>query len=201
MNEMKQEQRRLALTRRRNMTAEERQRADMAICQRMLSLPELQQAQVIMSYAAMPEEVNLMSLHEWLWQQGKTVVFPVTDGDGIMHTVAATPKSHWQTGAYGIREPIGKEIMPDAIDLVIAPCVAFDGGCHRLGHGGGYYDRFLRRCPRASCVAAAFEAQRLDEVCTDSYDYPPQKVVTECAIYERTEKESSDGSDREESEK
>lgn len=201
MNGKKQEQRHQVLTRRRRMTAEQRRQADIAICQKMQTLPELQQVQIIMSYAAMSEEADLTSLHEWLWQKGKTVVFPVTDGDGVMHAVAATPESCWQTGAYGIREPIGEEIAPSAIDLVIAPCVAFDDGCHRLGHGGGYYDRFLRRCPQAGCIVAAFESQHLDEVCTDSYDYTPQKVVTECRIYERGEIESHDGSDREETDK
>lgn len=200
MNEKKQEQRRMALACRRSMTAEQRQQAGKAICQRILALSELQQAQVVMSYAAMPEEADLSRLHEWLWQQGKTVAFPVTDGHGVMCAVAATPQSYWQTGAYGIREPMGEKIAPDTIDLIIAPCVAFDDDCHRLGHGGGYYDRFLEKCPQAICIAAAFESQHLDAVCTDGLDYTMHKVVTECRIYERGEK-NHDGSDREEADK
>lgn len=200
MNEKKQEQRRLALACRRSMTEEQRQQADRAICQRMLTLSELQQAQIVMSYAAMPEEANLSRLHEWLWQQGKTVTFPVTDGHGVMRAVPAELNSCWQTGAYGIREPMGEAVAPHTIDLIIAPCVAFDDRCHRLGHGGGYYDRFLEKCPQAICITAAFESQRLDVVCTDGLDYTMHKVVTECRIYERGER-NHDGSDREKADK
>lgn len=192
MKQSKQELRCMARACCRSMTPALRQAGSEAICRRLMQLPEIAKAQIILSYAAMPEEPDLGNLHAWLLAQGKTLIFPVVEGHGIMYAVAAAPDSQWQKGSYGIREPVGEPIDPAVIDLVIAPCVAFDAQCHRLGHGGGYYDRFLPRCGQAYCIAAAFEAQRLASVPTDSHDWPLERVITEQKIYERMEKVSHD---------
>lgn len=187
MNESKQNQRRGALLRRRALPPRQRAAASAAICRRLMELPEVRRAQVILSYAAMPDEADLTALHKWLEQQGKVLAFPVTEGNGTMHAVQAA--GQWRTGGYGIQEPVGEIMAPSSIDLIIAPCVAFDDRCRRLGHGGGYYDRFLTTCPQAICIAAAFDVQRLDRVYTDRYDYPVKMVVTECCIYKTSDKE------------
>lgn len=195
MKQSKQELRYTARTCCRSMTPAMRQAAGEEICRRLMQLPEIKKAQVILSYAAMPEEPDLESLHAWLWAQDKTLAFPVVEGQGIMHAVAAAPDSQWRKGAYGISEPVGEIVDPATIDMVIAPCAAFDAQCHRLGHGGGYYDRFLPRCEQAHCIAAAFEAQHLVSVPTDDHDWPLERVITEQRIYKRMEKDSHDRPD------
>lgn len=184
VNDIKKQQRRMAFAQRGALTVKARQSASLAICERLKTLPEVQNAKVILSYAATAEEVSLAALHEWLWQQGKVLAFPVTEGAGVMRAVRAEQDTPWQTGSYGISEPVGETVPPQAIDLVLVPCVAFDEKCRRLGHGGGYYDRYLPLCPQAVCIAAAFEAQRLAEICTDSHDRPMDRVVTEQRLYE-----------------
>lgn len=184
INDTKKQQRRMALDRRGALTAQQRQEASLSICERLKSLPEVQNARVIFSYAATAEEVSLAALHEWLWQQGKVLVFPVTGGAGVMHAVRAEQDTAWQAGRYGILEPVGETVAPQAIELVLTPCVAFDEYGRRLGHGGGYYDRYLPRCPQALRIAAAFEAQKLSEISTDSHDLPMDRVVTERCVYE-----------------
>ena len=67
---------------------------------------------------------------------------------------------------------------------MLAPCVAFDGDCRRLGHGAGYYDRYLPRVS-APVIAAAFECQRLARVETDARDRSMDAVVTEKTVYRR----------------
>jgi 5-formyltetrahydrofolate cyclo-ligase len=74
-------------------------------------------------------------------------------------------------------------VAPEEIDLVLVPCVAFDKNRNRLGHGAGYYDRYLPLCTRAKCIAVAFEAQRLPRVVTDAHDRRMDAVVTEKKIY------------------
>lgn len=180
----KKQQRRMALAARGGLSPQEREAAGIAICRRLMALPEVQNARVIFSYAATAEEVSLSALHEWLYQQGKTVAFPVTEGAGVMHAVRAEQDTPWQAGRYGIPEPVGETIPPEELDLVLLPCVAFDEHCRRLGHGGGYYDRYLPRCPQALRIAAAFEAQKLSEISTDSHDLPMDRVVTERCVYE-----------------
>lgn len=201
MSESKREQRRIALSCRRALSQEQRMRDSEAICQTLLRLPEVCQAGVVMSYAAMWDEPNLTRLHEWLWQQGKQVVFPVTEGDGIMTAVQAMPGCQWRAGRYGICEPIGPTIDPAEIELILTPCVAFDAQCHRLGHGGGYYDRFFMKYPQARCVVTAFEAQRLDVVCAEPLDHPADCVVTEKCVYKMCNEERNDGFNRKNTEK
>lgn len=180
----KKQQRRMALTARSALSPQERQAASLAICECLMALPEVQNARVILSYAATAEEVSLADLHEWLWQQGKVLAFPVTEGAGVMYAVRAEQDTPWQGGRYGIPEPMGETLPPEELDLVLTPCVAFDEHCRRLGHGGGYYDRYLPRCPQALRIAAAFEAQKVSEISTDSHDLPMDRVVTERCVYE-----------------
>jgi 5-formyltetrahydrofolate cyclo-ligase len=70
-------------------------------------------------------------------------------------------------------------IPPEEIDAVLVPCVGFDETGNRLGHGGGYYDRYLPRCPHATKILVAFKAQRLDTVCAGESDVAMDFIVTE----------------------
>jgi 5-formyltetrahydrofolate cyclo-ligase len=86
------------------------------------------------------------------------------------------------TGRFGIRAPNPEKsepLDPAGLDLVLVPCVGFDRTGGRLGRGGGYYDRYLARCPQAGRVLVAFDVQRLDQVCREGTDQPVDAVVTE----------------------
>ena len=181
----KKEQRILALARRRAMRPEERAQASGLICESLLALPELQDARVIFSYMAMAEEVDLTALHERLRWQGLQPAFPLSLPRGRME---ARLPGGWRVGAYGIREPDPASstlVAPEDIDLVMMPCVAFDRENMRLGHGAGYYDRYLPQCPQAVTVMVAFEAQRLEHVVFDVYDRAADIVVTERGVYRK----------------
>lgn len=187
----KAKQRLIALTRRRALSPQQRIQASAVICRRLTELPKIQQAVTVLSYAATSDEVDLTPLHDWLRQNGKRVAFPVTEGQGIMHAVEAKTDMPWRKGRYGIWEPMGQVHDPTSIDVVLVPCVAFDAKCHRLGHGGGHYDRYLPACPQAKYIAVAFEAQRMEEVNTDCHDQTMDLVVTEQAIYHKEEQHGS----------
>lgn len=63
--------------------------------------------------------------------------------------------------------------------LMIMPGVAFDRENHRVGYGGGFYDRFLEKHPDIRRVAVAFDFQILDQVPTEPTDICPQIIVTQ----------------------
>ena len=69
--------------------------------------------------------------------------------------------------------------------LIIMPGVAFDDDCRRIGHGGGYYDRYLAEHPDLRTVAVAFELQVQDKVPDEPHDIRPQFVVTEKRIIQK----------------
>ena len=132
-----------------------------------------------MVYQAVGAEADLSAL----FSDGKRFCFPCCMSKTEM---AAMIPGGWRTGAFGIREPDparSETVNPEEIDLVLAPCAAFDSDGHRLGMGAGYYDRYLPRCTSATVIAAAFEAQRLGQVCTEETDRRMDFVATEDGVY------------------
>ena len=69
------------------------------------------------------------------------------------------------------------------------PGVAFDEQCHRVGYGGGYYDRYLEKHPGLIHIALAFEFQIFPEVPSEEHDIRPEMIVTENRILGREIKE------------
>ena len=176
----KAEQRRRALAARRALSAQERARYSAAICGRLLEMPELRAARTILSYRALPDEADLAALEGEL---AARFVYPRALGAGVME--ARLPSGPFRTGRYGVEEPdpaCSRPVAPEEIDAVLLPCVAFDAAGNRLGHGAGYYDCYLARCPGALRVCVAFEAQRLERVATEAHDGRADRIVTEKGI-------------------
>ena len=152
----KTRQRKTVTARRAALTPEEREQASAAICRRLLEMPRLQQAKTVLSYRALPGGVLEA------WEPGS-----------------------WKQGRYGIWEPDRADsvkVTPEEIDLILAPCVGFDKKRDRLGHGAGYYDRYLTQT-HAAAVAVAFEAQKLPRVSADRFDRAMDAIVTEERVY------------------
>jgi len=78
---------------------------------------------------------------------------------------------------FGIDEPVVPELLTP--DVVLTPLVAFDGRGHRLGMGGGYYDRYFARTPTKRRIGIAHECQRAEELPTSPSDIALSDVVTE----------------------
>ena len=182
----KQLQRKIALANRRSMGAEERAKASEMICRRLLLQPEILSRRVIFSYLATAEEVNLATFHQYAREHGCTLAFPVTGEGGQMEAYIPEDDSHWQYDRYGIQIPdirFARRASPEEISLVLTPLVAFDEAARRLGHGGGYYDRYFARNPRSYRLGSAFEAQKLPEISCSALDVPLHGVFTEKSFY------------------
>ena len=184
----KAEQRKFVLDRRRSMTGAELSGKSSAICARLLALPQLQMAGLILSYMPTYDEADVGELNRRLAEAGKHVCYPVTAGGGLMSAYEPESPDAFAEKRYGILEPVierSRRIEPADIDAIILPCVAFDYQLRRLGHGAGYYDRYLPLCKKAVKIAAAFSLQELEEVICDSCDVPVDLVVTEEKIYKK----------------
>ncbi len=180
MDADKTKQRRAALAARRAMTAAARASASAKICFRLLALPQLREAKTILSYRALDDEVDLGAVEGKLKAR---IAYPRCLGQGVME--ARIPTGPMKPGPYGIWEPdpaASLLLSPEEIDLILLPCVAFDRCGHRLGHGAGYYDRYLPRCDRAKTVLVAFAAQELERVATEEHDRNADILVTEREI-------------------
>ena len=178
--------RKAVLALRASLPPELRAEHSRAICRRLYEHPALAASERVMLYAAVGTEPDLTELAGLLSADGKRLYYPVCGAEGLMYAAAPDSPDAWRTGKYGIAEPDPERsslISPETLDAVVVPCVAFDALHRRLGHGGGYYDRFLPRCTHAVKLAAAFEIQRTDAVPTETFDVAMYAVATELRIY------------------
>lgn len=166
-------------------TADERSAAAEAVRDHLLALPSLGSARRVASYLALPTEPSLEPLHEVLLGRGVDVVVPVVVDGESLDWVALSPGGISTPGRLGIREPDGRRLGADAladVDLVLAPATAVDHAGHRLGQGGGYYDRVLAGL-RAPVCAVVFADELLPEVPHEPHDVPVQLAVTEQGVF------------------
>ncbi len=130
---------------RRALSIEYRQQASRKMQAELTRLPCYQAAEYIMLYMAMQDEVQLDELIAMVLKDGKKAVIPLVTGAGLMEAVELSDMADLVPDKYGIKtvsEEKRRLIAPDKIDLIIVPGVAFDKAGHRLGMGGGFYDRF-----------------------------------------------------------
>lgn len=185
--ESKFELRRDLRRRRRALDAKQRQHAAQALTRTLAGHPSFRRAMRIACYLPADGEMDTRPLIEQAWRSGKQVFLPIVPSSaGRMSFRAYRPDSRLRNNRYGIPEPFDTPLLPPrALDLVLAPLVAFDAHGHRLGMGGGFYDRtfaFLhhRRLwqhPRLVGVAYAF--QEVDELPAEPWDVPLWGIATE----------------------
>lgn len=155
------------------------------IMNKALTLPEYLQADTIMTYLDFRNEVQTGALVAHSLAAGKRVVIPATDihDHRLLPSRLMNYPGDLQPGNWGILEPKPdclRPVEPTEIDLIFVPGVAFALNGHRLGYGGGYYDRFLSRTgPHAVFVGLAFELQVRQQVYPAAHDIPVHYLVTE----------------------
>lgn len=118
---------------------------------------------------------------------GLKVAFPVTDFlVNEMQAVVVNEETEFAENKYGIFEPQqGEEILPNEINVIFVPLLAFDQNGYRVGYGKGFYDRFLERC-REDVITVGFSyfeaVDKIDD--THQFDVPLDYCITPYKIYE-----------------
>lgn len=197
--EAKAQVRRHALARRDAMTPDQRRRASAAIRDRLLALDVVADARTLLGFASFGTEVRLDPLLDERIAQGVGVFLPyiVQMTPPTLEVVRVTDlERDLVPGRMGIREPDPRGRRParvDRLEVVIAPGVAFDRAGHRVGYGGGFYDRLLPRLrPGTPVLAVAFATQVTDAVPADAHDVPVDMIVTEAGTIRVAASDASD---------
>lgn len=175
--ESKRVLRRTALRSRNRLTPEERARLGEMIVERVLGLEEVAGARTVLAYASFGAEVPTDAVIERLLSRGVTVLLPAVDGEALRAAPVAS-LAEVAPGYRGIREPIRRDAVEAAADVILVPGVAFDSSGRRLGFGGGFYDRYLAEASGVR-VGVCFEAQMVDQVPVGPSDVPVDVVVTD----------------------
>ncbi len=139
---------------------------------------------VVAGFWPMGEEIDIRPLLLALQGRGHVLALPVTPrrgqplrfrrwgfGQGLV------------AGPYGTSQP-GPEAPEVTPDFLLVPLLAFDVAGHRLGYGGGYYDRTLAGLPQAQALGVAFACQRVAALPHGPYDMPLPRIATEAGLFE-----------------
>lgn len=147
--------------------------------------PRLAEAQTVLAYYSLPDEVNTHQFIDDLLAEGKTVLLPTVIGEGQMEWHVYTSASGLKKGAFGIGESegelysgFGRDTSPSEQQMIaLVPGVAFDAAGRRLGRGRGYYDRFLAAHPHIYKIGVCFDFQKVPEVPADGQDVAVDEVI------------------------
>ncbi len=173
----KQELRNMIRQRKRAMTPEEIQRRSDALRERFLRTDAYRQARTIYGYLPYNQEVRTVPILEQALRDGKKVAVPKVYGDE-MKFICLDDLTQVAKGYAGIPEPIADgPVAMDETALVLMPGLAFDPQGRRIGYGGGFYDKFLRREPNHPTLALCYSFQMLEHLETEEFDIPVDCVL------------------------
>lgn len=148
-----------------------------SVCSRILEHPQWKAAKTVLLYNPMKDELDISGLVQAAFSQGKQVLLPVVKGNDMFVRIV-DEYSTYTKGSYGIWEPLGEDfIFYDRINLILVPGLAFDSKNYRLGHGKGYYDRFMVCCTNAYKLGVCFPFQYFDYIPTEAHDLQLDEVL------------------------
>jgi 5-formyltetrahydrofolate cyclo-ligase len=165
-----------------------RQEAAYAAAKRFINLPCYKESEHIACYLATKNEFDASPIIEAVWQAKKQCYVPVLSQENEKSLCFARYEygDALHINRHAILEPVNAahKVAPEDLDLVVLPLVAFDCYGHRLGTGGGYYDRtfaFLHAKPskKPTMMGLAFAAQQIDLLPFDPWDIFLEAVLTE----------------------
>ena len=173
----KKELRRTIRERKRTMTEEEIVQRSEALGVLFVQSDAYKNAKTIYGYLPYNQEVRTIPMLEQALRDGKRVAVPKVYGEE-MKFLYLDDLTKVEKGYAGIPEPIADgPVADDETALVLMPGLAFDPQGHRIGYGGGFYDKFLAAEPNHPTLALCYEFQMLPELHTEEHDIPVDTVL------------------------
>lgn len=174
LHRAKQSLRELLIQKRRMMSTEERTAQSALILSQLEKMTVFQEAKTVLLYYPKNNEVDVLPLFK-RYKRDKVLLLPVTHRRGMTaNPYEGNDKMH--RGKVGIPEPTTPPYEGE-IDLIIVPAVAFDKQGNRLGRGGGYYDRFLKKQSHATFIGVGYDFQLVDEVPVRKHDQKMHRII------------------------
>lgn len=173
----KQELRRAIREQKRAMTGEEIDLRSAKLAELFYQSEAYRNAKTVYGYLPYNQEVRTVPMLEQAMKDGKRVAVPKCYGDE-MKFIFMDDLSKVAKGYAGIPEPIEDgPVADDETALVLMPGLAFDPHGHRIGYGGGFYDKFLAQEPNHPTLALCYDFQMLPHLDTEEFDIPVDTVL------------------------
>ena len=135
-------------------------------------------AKTIYGYLPYNQEVRTVPMLEQAIRDGKRVAVPKCYGEEMRFLYITDFVNEVAPGYANIPEPIADEpVAQDKTALVLMPGLAFDPQGHRIGYGGGFYDRFLAAEPDHPPLALCYGFQMVEHLETEAFDIPVDQVL------------------------
>lgn len=148
----------------------------------LFGLRQYKSSETVMFFVSFKNEVFTHDMIKEALMSKKVVVPKVADGE-IKPSAIKDFKSLVPSGRFGLLQPAEpSEVDLKDIDLVLVPGIVFGMKGHRIGYGHGYYDRLLKKIPKALKAGIAFDFQIVEELQTESHDVPVDMIITEKRI-------------------
>ena len=171
---------------RANLTDRDRYIASEKIAEKVIRSSWFQRALFVACYLSTPDEVATWTIIQRAWHMKKRIFAPVLEKNDVMQFCELTTDTDVRTNQYGLAEPVNGEIIaPRVLDIVITPVVAFDDAGHRVGMGGGYFDRtfsFLqgrKHLFHPKLIGVAFDCQKVEEIVPNPWDIRLYDTISE----------------------
>ena len=167
----------------KNLTEDYCHEADAAICRHVINSPMYREARTIFCYVGNAREIDTFPLLRAALADGKIVATPLCTGKGIMEARQIQSLGDLVSGKFDILAPKLEcpVIAPEDFDLAIVPCSSGNAKGHRLGYGGGFYDRYL---PKTSCPRVLLCREKLveNEIPVEEHDLIMDYLATENGV-------------------
>ena len=164
----------------RALTPEQIETRSSILADRLYKTPQYRDCGSLYAYLSFNQEVRTNPIIERAWADGKRVAVPKVVGDEMIFIWIDSFENMAPQGAYGITEPIENgPVADDETALILMPGLAFDPLGHRVGYGGGFYDRYLAAQPHHPTVALCYDFQMFDHLDVDDYDVPVDVIITD----------------------
>ena len=172
--------RRMIGEKKRSLTESEIEARSCVLAEKLFLTQEYRQSQSLYAYLSFNQEVRTGPIIRRAWSDGKRVAVPKVMGSEMVFIWLSSFDELAPQGAFGILEPIEDgPVADDETALMLMPGLAFDYEGHRVGYGGGYYDRFLAREPLHPKVALCYGFQLLNYLEADAHDVPVDRFITD----------------------
>lgn len=161
----------------RAMTTAQIEKASADLARQFLETAIYREAETIYGYLPYNQEVRTEPILLQALQDGKKVAVPKVYAD-TMRFIYLEDLAKVEKGYAGIPEPLADgPVAEDRKALVLMPGLAFDPAGHRIGYGGGFYDKFLSAEPTHPTVALCYDFQMFDCLETEEFDVPVDLVL------------------------